>query len=303
MPELPEVETVRRGLLPALEGRRLAHVETRRADLRFPFPERFAERLIGRTVEKLDRRAKYLLAHLDDGQVWLTHLGMTGRWSIVGDDLPGSLSDGKPASTFPESGRVQPGDFYNAAPTDPAHTHVVVRTDRGRLEFNDPRRFGYMDLAPAASLAAHPFFARMGPEPLSADFSGESLAAALKNKKTPIKAALLDQRVVAGLGNIYVCEALHRARISPLRLAGAISKPRLALLAEEIKAVLEEAILAGGSTLRDYANANGGEGAFQQRFRVYDRGGAPCVTPGCAGVVARIPQGGRSTFYCKICQR
>ena len=285
MPELPEVETVRRGLQPALEGRRLAHVETRRADLRFPFPENFAERLTGRTVERLDRRAKYLLAYLDDGQVWLTHLGMTGRWSILGAN-------------------AQPGDFYHAAPTDPAHTHVVLRTDEGRgLEYNDPRRFGYMGLVVASELSAHPFFKGMGPEPLSDDFNGAVLAGVLKGKKTPMKAALLDQRVVAGLGNIYVSEALNRAGISPLRLAGKVSRPRLDKLVAEIKAVLDEAILAGGSTLKDYAGADGEEGAFQQRFRVYDREGAACVTPDCGGQVQRIVQSGRSTFYCAKCQR
>jgi formamidopyrimidine-DNA glycosylase len=299
MPELPEVETVRRGLKPALEGRRLERVETRRADLRFPFPKKFAERLTGRTVEKLDRRAKYLLAYLDDSEVWITHLGMTGRWSII--DAP---------DNFPEEENVQnkkipqPGDFYYAAPTDPAHTHVVVHTDQGRaLEFNDPRRFGYMDLVPAKDLEMHAFFKAMGPEPLSDEFNVDALAKALKDKKAPMKAALLDQRVVAGLGNIYVCEALHRSGISPLRLAGKVGKERLAFLTSEIKAVLEEAILAGGSTLRDYAGVDGEEGAFQQRFRVYDREGAACATPNCAGRVQRVVQSGRSTFYCKACQR
>lgn len=285
MPELPEVETVRRGLAPALVGRRLRRVRTRRPDLRFPFPPRFAARLSGRRVDALERRAKYLLAHLDDGAVWVTHLGMTGRWSIVG-------------------AKRQPGDFYYSEPPDPAHTHVVVETEDGaRLEFNDPRRFGYMDLVAEAELEAHPFFKAMGPEPLGNAFHLPYLKHAFAHKKTSVKAALLDQRVVAGLGNIYVVEALHRAGIAPTRPAGRISVKRLEKLFHAIRAVLEEAIEAGGSTLSDYAQVDGAQGGFQHRFRVYDREGEPCPTRDCGGIVIRAVHGGRSSFWCPRCQR
>jgi len=285
MPELPEVETVRRGLAPALVGRRITRARTKRADLRFPFPKRFAARLSGRRVETLDRRAKYLLAHLDDGNVWITHLGMTGRWSILG-------------------AKKQPGDFYYAEPPDPTHTHVVIETDKGaRLEFNDPRRFGYMDLIAESELETHPFFKGMGPEPLGNEFHLPYLQKAFAKKKTSAKAALLDQRVVAGLGNIYVVEALHRAGISPLRETGRISTVRLERLFHAIRAVLEEAIEAGGSTLSDYAAVDGAQGGFQHRFRVYDREGETCPTPKCGGTIARFSQNGRSTFWCPRCQR
>jgi formamidopyrimidine-DNA glycosylase len=283
VPELPEVETVRRGLAPALVGARIAKAETRRADLRFPFPARFAARLKGRRVEALNRRAKYLIAELDDGQAWVTHLGMTGRWSIAG-------------------AQKQPGDFYYAEPPDARHTHVVVRLDGGLvLEFNDPRRFGYMDLMPGAELETHAWFKGLGPEPLGNAFHAAHLVAVFAGKKTSIKAALMDQRVVAGLGNIYVCEALYRARISPRRAAGRISAARLEVLAREVRGVLEEAILAGGSTLSDYAQVNGASGSFQQRFSVYDREGRPCES--CGGKIARLVQTGRSSFYCPRCQR
>lgn len=285
MPELPEVETVRRGLAPALVGKRIAKARTRRPDLRFPFPEKFAARLKGRTVATLDRRAKYILAHLDNGYVWITHLGMTGRWSIIG-------------------AKQQPGDFYYAEPPDPAHTHVVVETDEGaRLEFNDPRRFGYMDLIKESELDAHPYFKGLGPEPLSNDFHEGHLKKAFAGKKTSVKAALLDQRVVAGLGNIYVVEALHRAGIAPAKPAGRISAKRLDKLFHSIRLVLEEAIEAGGSTLSDYAGVDGAQGGFQHRFRVYDREGEPCPTPDCGGTIARVVQAGRSTFWCPRCQR
>lgn len=285
MPELPEVETVRRGLAPVLSGARIARAETRRADLRFPFPPAFAERLTGRRIESLTRRAKYLVAGLDDGALWVTHLGMTGRWSVLG-------------------AKTQPGDFYYAEPPNPAHTHVLIETDAGnRLEFNDPRRFGYMDLLAADGLETHPWFKDLGPEPLGNHFHAGHLAAAFAGRKTSIKAALLDQRVVAGLGNIYVSEALHRAGIAPTRAAGRIAARRLEALVAAIRAVLEEAILAGGSTLSDYAGVDGAQGGFQQRFRVYDRAGAPCVAAGCGGVVRRLVQGGRSSFYCAACQR
>jgi formamidopyrimidine-DNA glycosylase len=285
MPELPEVETVRRGLAPALVGRRIKRALLKRPDLRFPFPERFAARLKGRRVDALTRRAKYLVAQLDNGAVWITHLGMTGRWSVIG-------------------AKQQPGDFYYAEPTDPTHTHVVIELEEGgKLEFNDPRRFGYMDLIDADALDAHPFFAGMGPEPLGNEFHLPYLKHAFASKKAPVKAALLDQRVVAGLGNIYVVEALHRASINPTRPAGRISTQRLERLFHSIRAVLEEAIEAGGSTLSDYAGVDGAQGAFQQRFRVYDREGEPCVTKDCGGTIVRAVHSGRSTFWCPRCQR
>ncbi len=285
MPELPEVETVRRGLAPFLEGRRIVRAKTKRADLRFPFPKRFAKRLEGRRVEALSRRAKYLLAELDDGNIWVTHLGMTGRWSVAGL-------------------KQQPGDFYYVEPPDPAHTHFVLESDNGaRLEFNDPRRFGYMDLIARHAFDVHPWFKGLGPEPLGNEFSAPYLAEALAGKKANIKSALLDQRVVAGLGNIYVVEALHRAGIAPARAAGAVSRARLEKLTPAIRAALEQAIAAGGSTLSDYANVDGKQGGFQQRFAVYDREGEPCVTRKCAGVVKRAVHAGRSTFWCPRCQR
>jgi len=286
MPELPEVETVRRGLAPALEGRVIVSAETRRPDLRFPLPSDFAARLKGRRVDRLTRRAKYLLAELDDGHVWITHLGMTGRFSILG-----------PAE------RAQPGAMYYAHAPNPAHTHVVIETDAARLEFNDPRRFGYMDLIASDALDAHPYFRGMGPEPLGNAFNADHLKQVFAGKKTSVKAALLDQRVVAGLGNIYVCEALHRSHISPKRLAGSISTPRLEALAHAIRETLTEAIEAGGSSISDYAAADGALGYFQHRFRVYDREAEPCRTPGCKGAVKRLVQTGRSTFYCSNCQR
>jgi len=285
MPELPEVETVRRGLAPALVGKRIARARLKRPDLRFPFPPRFAARLKGRRIDVLERRAKYLLAHLDDGHVWITHLGMTGRWSVLG-------------------AKRQPGDFYYAEPPDPAHTHVVIEMEQGaRLEFNDPRRFGYMDLIASDALDAHPFFKAMGPEPLGNAFHMNYLKRAFAHKKTSVKAALLDQRVVAGLGNIYVVEALHRAGIAPTKEAGRISALRLEKLYHAIRAVLEDAIEAGGSTISDYAGANGAQGGFQHRFSVYDREGQTCLKPACGGVVRRAVQGGRSSFWCPRCQR
>ena len=285
MPELPEVETVRRGLAPALVGKRIARARTRRADLRFPFPKRFAARLSGRRVDALERRAKYMLARLDDGNVWITHLGMTGRWSITG-------------------AKRQPGDFYYSEPPDPTHTHVVIEMEQGaRLEFNDPRRFGYMDLIAEDALEKHPWFKGMGPEPLGNEFHLPYLRKALAGKKTSIKAALLDQRIVAGLGNIYVVEALHRAGIPPTKEAGRIAAVRLERLYHAIRAVLEEAIEAGGSTISDYAGANGEQGGFQHRFRVYDREGEKCVKPNCGGAIVRETHGGRSSFWCPRCQR
>ena len=287
MPELPEVETVRRGLSPVLAGQRLSRVEARRPDLRFPFPEGFVQSLTGAVVERLDRRAKYLLAPLDRGDVLVMHLGMSGRFEI-----------GRP------EGAVRPGEFHYAADPDPKHAHVVFETGAGaRVTYYDPRRFGFMGLIPAETLADHPWFAGMGPEPFDPLFDGDYLVRAFAGRRQGPKTLLLDQRIVAGLGNIYVCEALHRARISPFRPAGEISRARLKALAVAVREVLTEAIEAGGSSLRDYAAADGALGYFQHRFRVYDREGAPCPTPGCRGIIAREVQGGRSTFYCPACQR
>ena len=283
MPELPEVETVRRGLAPHLVGSQLVHVDQRRPDLRFPFPERFAERLTGSTVLQLERRAKYLRAHLDTGETLVCHLGMTGRFLVEGD---------------------QPGRFVHPAGDDPKHTHVVLRTGAGvTVSFNDARRFGYMDLVATDALEGHPWFAGLGPEPLGMQFGAEALAAAFTGRRQSVKATLLDQRVVAGLGNIYVCEALHRSAIHPERPAGEVSAPKLKRLAAEIVATLEEAIAAGGSTLRDYRNAEGSLGYFQHAFKVYGREDDPCLKPRCAGVVRRLVQGGRSSFFCPACQR
>ncbi|MBI1212447.1 MAG: bifunctional DNA-formamidopyrimidine glycosylase/DNA-(apurinic or apyrimidinic site) lyase [Alphaproteobacteria bacterium] len=278
MPELPEVETVRLGLVPVLEGRKLVRVEARRPDLRIAFPPRFAERLTGRRVEKLTRRAKYILAELDDGEILLMHLGMSGRF-FVDHERTNSIGGG-------------------------AHDHVLFETDRGaRVIYSDHRRFGLMTLIAPDALAGHKLLKGLGPEPLSADFSAAYLSDELKGKKTPIKAALLDQRVVAGLGNIYVCEALYRAHISPKRLARSLKREQIARLVTSARTVLEDAIRAGGSTLRDYRRADGELGYFQHRFRVYDREGQACLTRGCRGHVKRIVQSGRSTFYCPVCQR
>jgi formamidopyrimidine-DNA glycosylase len=287
MPELPEVETVRRGLLPVLEGARFTHVLARRLDLRFPLPDRFQERLTGARVEQLERRAKYLLARLDTGETLVMHLGMTGRFEI---------EDRGESST--------PGAFVHPAPAGAKHAHVVFDTDADRrVTYSDARRFGFMGLASTADLADHPWFKDMGPEPLGPGFSAAVLARALRGRSQAIKTLLLDQRIVAGLGNIYVCEALHRAAVSPLTPGGAVLRPRLAKLVKAIRAVLQEAIEAGGSTLRDYVAADGALGYFQHSFRVYGREDAPCLRPGCSGVVGRTVQGGRSTFFCGTCQK
>ena len=280
MPELPEVETVCRGLAARLAGRRLTRVIQRRPDLRFPFPERMAARLTGRRVEKINRRGKYILMHLDDRQVLLVHLGMSGR--LVIDQAPAT----------------EPG----------AHDHVILETDGGAvLTFNDARRFGMMDLVAESALPHHRALACLGPEPLSDAFDGTYLAQALAGRATPIKAALLDQRLVAGLGNIYVCEALFRAGLSPRRLAGNVTGQRPARLVGAIKAVLDDAIAAGGSSLRDYVQATGELGYFQHAWRVYDREGLPCHGCRCdiarTGGVHRIAQSGRSSFYCPTRQR
>ncbi|HPA37230.1 MAG TPA: bifunctional DNA-formamidopyrimidine glycosylase/DNA-(apurinic or apyrimidinic site) lyase [Phenylobacterium sp.] len=287
MPELPEVETVRRGLAPVLEGRRLSRVEQRRADLRFPFPDGFVQRLTGARITALRRRAKYLMAELDRGETLVMHLGMSGRYEIA----------------RPE-GSERPGEFHYAADPDPKHAHVVFETeDGGRVTYYDPRRFGYMDLIETDRIAEHPWFKALGPEPLSPEFDAARLKAAFEGRRQGPKTLLLDQRIVAGLGNIYVCEALNRSRISPFKPADSIPKKKLAPLVETIREVLEEAIAAGGSTLRDYAAADGALGYFQHRFRAYDREDEPCLNPGCKGTIAREVQAGRSTFFCPVCQR
>ena len=287
MPELPEVETVRRGLEPVMAGARLVRVEARRPDLRFAFPEGFVQRLTGARIERLDRRAKYLLAPLDRGDTLVMHLGMTGRFEVERDG---------PA--------VSPGEFVQAVPPDPKHAHVLFETEAGaRITFYDPRRFGFMDLIPTEGLEQHSFFRSMGPEPLGPGLTAHYLQAAFKGRKQSPKTLLLDQRIVAGLGNIYVSEALHRAGISPIKPAGKIPRRKFEPLVAAIRDVLEEAIEAGGSSISDYAGADGALGYFQHRFRVYDREGEPCPTPGCEGVVRRTVQAGRSTFHCPVCQR
>jgi len=287
MPELPEVETVRRGLAPVLVGARLSRVEARRPDLRFPLPEGFVQRLTGATILAMERRAKYLLAFLDRDEVLVMHLGMSGRFEIEGAERKG-----------------RPGEFHYAVPADPKHAHVVFETDRGqRVTYFDPRRFGYMELIAKDALADHPWFKALGPEPLGPDFGPDLLKSAFAGRKQSPKTLLLDQRTVAGLGNIYVCEALHRARISPKKLAGRVTKAQIEALAPAIREVLGEAIEAGGSTLRDYAAADGALGYFQHRFCVYDREGEPCLRKSCDGTVQRIVQAGRSTFFCPVCQR
>ncbi|CAN7686600.1 bifunctional DNA-formamidopyrimidine glycosylase/DNA-(apurinic or apyrimidinic site) lyase [Bosea sp. LjRoot9] len=293
MPELPEVETVRRGLEPAMLGQVFARVEQNRPDLRFPLPDRFVARLTGRKVEALSRRAKYLIVDLDDGQALIMHLGMSGRFVV---EAPGTPP-------------TEPGAYYNEIGRHLQHDHVVFHLGSGaRVTYNDVRRFGFMDLVPRADLAASRHFAGMGIEPLGNELSGETLAKLFAGKFAPLKAALLDQRLVAGLGNIYVCEALFRAGLHPEAEAGSIAtatgrpRPAAHALAQIIREVLEEAIISGGSTLRDFAHADGSLGYFQHRFRVYDREGDACVTPGCGSVVKRLVQSGRSTFYCESCQ-
>lgn len=279
---------MRGGLAPVLEGHRLARVEARRPDLRFPLPENFVQVLTGATVTRLTRRAKYLLAALDREDTLVMHLGMSGRFEIAQPQREAA---------------VRPGQFHYAPDPDPKHAHIVFETEAGaRVTYYDPRRFGYMALVNTATLHLHPWFAGLGPEPLSDDFDAARLKTAFKDRKQGPKTLLLDQRIVAGLGNIYVCEALNRARISPFKAAGGVSKSRLERLVAEIRAVLTEAIAAGGSTLRDYAQTDGALGYFQHRFRVYDRAGEPCLNDPCVGVIARKVQAGRSTFYCPVCQ-
>jgi formamidopyrimidine-DNA glycosylase len=286
MPELPEVETVRRGLESVLTGARLIRVEARRPDLRFPLPEGFVQRLTGARLTGLDRRGKYILGRLDRGETLIMHLGMTGRFEI--ENGPGARA---------------PGGFALAAAADPKHAHVVFQTEAGaRVTYFDARRFGFMDLCRSGDLDVHPRFLGMGPEPLGDAFTAEHLAAVFKGRRQGAKTLLLDQRVVAGLGNIYVCEALHRARISPLRAADGISRRKLAALVRSVRAVLDEALIAGGSTLRDFAGADGALGYFQHSFEAYGRQGEACARRGCRGVIERMVQAGRSTFYCPVCQ-
>lgn len=282
MPELPEVETVRRGLEPVMAGRTIAAVLVNRDGLRWPFPERMAARIAGATVRALRRRSKYILADLSTGETLLIHLGMSGRMLISGAPL---------------------GVFHHPHPAPEKHDHVVLTmADGTRITFNDARRFGAMDLLPTAAADAHPLLARLGPEPLGNGFDEPYLVARLAGRNTPIKAALLDQHIVAGLGNIYVCEVLYRARLHPATRAGALPADRAGALVPLIRDVLTEAITAGGSSLRDYRQTDGELGYFQHRFQVYDRADAPCLTPGCPGTIARLVQSGRSSFYCPTCQ-
>ena len=281
MPELPEVETVRRGLLPVMEGQVIAEAQVNRPDLRFPFPDRMAARLTGQTVLSLRRRSKYLLADLSSEETLLIHLGMSGRMLISGAIL---------------------GEFHHPHPAPQKHDHVILTMSNGtKITFNDARRFGAMDLMPTAHWQSHKLLTGLGPEPLSNAFSESYLTQRLQNRQTPIKAALLDQSLIAGLGNIYVCEVLHRAEIAPTRLAKAITAAEIARLVAIIRDVLAEAIDAGGSSLRDYRQTDGELGYFQHTFRVYDRAGQSCHT--CQTPIIRLVQSNRSSFYCPTCQR
>ncbi len=283
MPELPEVETVRRGLAPVMEGVEISRADVNRPDLRWPFPTRMAERLTGQRVERLRRRSKYVLADLSSGETLLIHLGMSGRMLISGDPL---------------------GQFVHEHPAAEKHDHVVFHMENGaRITFNDPRRFGAMDLMETARESEHKLLAALGPEPLSNDFYDKILVEAFKDRNTPVKSALLDQRIVAGLGNIYVCETLFRAGISPKRKAGRIAAARVAAMVPIIRDVLSEAIDAGGSSLKDFRQADGELGYFQHSFDVYGRESEPCKREGCEGIIARVVQSGRSSFYCPQCQR
>jgi formamidopyrimidine-DNA glycosylase len=293
MPELPEVETVRRGLQPVMEGAKILKAEARRKDLRFPFQKDFVARLQGQTVTGLGRRAKYLMADLTSGDVLLMHLGMSGSFRVQKGE-----------------GSATPGEFHHPRSEDRAHDHVVFHMSSGAaVVFNDPRRFGYMKIIARGELEDEPLLQGLGPEPLGNEFNADMLARACHNKKTSLKAALLDQRVVAGLGNIYVCEALYRARLSPRRLAATLSSKKgettdhARRLVEEIHTVLNQAIKAGGSSLRDHRQTSGELGYFQHSFQVYDREGQKCQTPRCGGTIRRFNQNGRSTFWCPKCQK
>ncbi len=292
MPELPEVETVRRGLAPVMEGARFDKVLAHRGDLRWPLPKDFAKRIEGTTVTGLGRRAKYLLADLSSGDVLVMHLGMSGSFRVAqggGEDTPGRYHERSKATT---------------------HDHVVFHMSSGAVvSFNDPRRFGSMKLVARRELGDEPLLRRLGPEPLGNAFDAAMLATACHGKKTSLKAALLDQTIVAGLGNIYVCEALNRALLSPRRMASTLATrsgaphQRTLLLVDSIKAVLNDAIKAGGSSLRDHRQTSGELGTFQNNFRVYDREGERCPTPNCGGIIRRFTQNGRSTFFCRVCQK
>ena len=281
MPELPEVETVRRGLAPVMEGQRIERLVHNRADLRFPFPDRFAERLSGARITHLGRKAKFLTLALSTDEVLVMHLGMTGRFTVAGEKL---------------------GEFQHETGTNPRHDHVVFQLESGaRVTYNDPRRFGFMELWPAQQFQAYPRLMAMGPEPLSNGFSEAYLNTVLRGRKTPIKSALLDQSVIAGLGNIYVCEALWRAGVSPRRSAATVPGQRAARLVPAINDVIAEAIAAGGSSISDFASASGELGYFQHTFAVYDREGDSCRN--CTKPIQRIVQSGRSSFFCSACQR
>lgn len=293
MPELPEVETVRRGLAAAMQGARFDRVEALRPDLRWPLPANLAQRLQGNTVVSLGRRAKYLLADLSSAEVLVMHLGMSGSFRVLAN------------------GRERlPGRFVFERSRAQTHDHIIFSMSSGAtVVFNDPRRFGFMKLVRRDSLGDEPLMRALGPEPLGDDFNAEALARACARRSTSLKAALSDQRVVAGLGNIYVCEALHRARLSPRRPASSIAarsgpaRARTRALVQAIRDVLTDAIDAGGSSLRDHRSPDGDLGMFQHDFRVYDREGKPCPRRGCSGTIRRIVQGARSTFYCPRCQR
>jgi len=294
MPELPEVETVRRGLQPVMEGARFTKVEAHRGDLRWPLSRDFVARLEGKKVEGLGRRAKYLLVDLSSGEVLLMHLGMSGSFRVA------------------QAGRGDrtPGGYYHDRSERAAHDHVVFHMSSGaRISFNDPRRFGMMKLVPRAELDREPLLRALGPEPLGNEFDAAMLARACKGKKTSLKAALSDQKIVAGLGNIYVCEALHRSHLSPRRIAATLSTKKgeptdhAKRLVGAIHTVLNDAIKAGGSSLRDHRQTSGELGYFQHSFKAYGREGEKCTTPRCGGTVKRFTQNGRSTFYCPVCQK
>ncbi len=296
MPELPEVETVKRGLTPAMEGARIERLELRRGDLRFPFPQDFEQQVSGRKIIGLGRRAKYLLIDLDSGKTIISHLGMSGSFRIE----QGPLS-------------ATPGDFHHERSKDEKHDHAIFHLDGEggprRVIYNDPRRFGFMDIAERSELDANPFLFGLGPEPTGNELSAAYLSERFTGKAQPLKSALLDQKTIAGLGNIYVCEALWRAHLSPMRAAGTLAtktgKPKQALnqLVTSIRDVIADAIAAGGSSLRDHIQTDGSLGYFQHSFSVYDCEGLACRTPGCGGTVSRIVQAGRSTFYCATCQK
>lgn len=295
MPELPEVETVRRGLEPLLDGQRITRVVQRRPDLRFPLPENFAARLEGKIITSLSRRAKYMLMRLSSGETLVMHLGMTGRFTV---------------SQPPTTKRAKPGQFVHAAGDHDKHDHVVFHLQNGTtITYNDARRFGFMLLVSEQERETHPLFAHLGVEPLGNEFNAAYLARRAAGKGVDLKAFLMDQRIVAGLGNIYVCEALHRAGLSPSRgaksLADSKGRPteRAERLVPAVKSVLTDALAAGGSTLRDYRHADGELGYFQHAFSVYGRTAEPCKRPGCRGIVRRSVSGGRSTFFCSTCQK